>query len=141
MNGSLRGAGGGGEVDRLQRAATDNLPRIDFDFAAGRFEVVGESSPTDARGFYGPLTDRLRRHLAGPGDGEARFLFELTYMNSGTARVLMEIFDLIEEASMQGRRIAVEWRHHEQDDQLRDLGQEYADELTGVSFNLVAVTD
>lgn len=126
-------------MERLQRTATENLPAVDLDFTHGRFRIAGESSPTDAHGFYDPIIDRLRRHLMSCPDGGVRFAFELTYFNSGTARALMEIFDVIEEASACGARITVDWRYLREDDQMRYLGEEFADELTGVSFNLVAV--
>lgn len=131
----------GGEgvgMKRWRIEATQNLPEIDFDFARSRFLVAGESSPADARGFYGPLLERLQRHLAAPPDGDTVFTFDLIYINSGTAKMLMDLFDLIEEAAVRGRCVTVNWRHDPTDDQMRALGEELADELIRVRFILVA---
>ncbi len=55
-------------MDRIQIPATSRSPLVDFDFAAGRLLLRGESYPEDAAAFYGPLLQALRACLEEEGE-------------------------------------------------------------------------
>ena len=45
---------------------------------------------------------------------------------------------MLENSSKKGNRIKIEWKYMEGDDNMRDLGAEFAAELESVSFELTA---
>ena len=64
--------------------------------------------------------------------------FELLYFNSSSAKVLMRIFDMFEEfAKSNGHSISVIWRVDEEDDNMRELGEEFAEDIENIKFEIV----
>lgn len=124
-------------MDRLTIEPTENSPAVDFDFEAGRFVVSGESYPENVAAFFSPIMQRLNGYLTDKADGDVAFTFELIYFNSSTAKVLMEIFDALEEAAVRGVAVSIEWRHDADDDTMKELGEEFAEDLSSVTFTLV----
>ena len=68
-------------MPNLKIAATDRSPEIDFDFAAHRLRLKGESYPEDVAAFYGPVFQALDEYLGRLGNGACTFEFELIYFN------------------------------------------------------------
>ena len=126
-------------MEHLKIEPSDNSPTIDFDFAAGRFAIAGESYPENVAAFFGPVMQRFNDYLKAKTDGAISFDFELIYFNSSTAKVLMEIFDALEEAAVRGIDVTVEWRHDAEDDTMKELGEEFAEDLDKVTFRLVEI--
>lgn len=126
-------------MDRLIIEPTENSPAVDFDFVAGRFAISGESYPENAAAFFSPVLQRLTGYLKARSEGEIAFTFELIYFNSSTAKVLMEIFDALEDAAGRGVAVAIDWRHDSEDDTMKELGEEFAEDLSKVVFNLVTI--
>jgi len=64
--------------------------------------------------------------------------FELAfvYFNSSTAKVLMDLFEFLEEIAEDGREVSIAWVHAEDDDNLKELGEEFAEELSAAKFEL-----
>ena len=64
--------------------------------------------------------------------------FELAfvYFNSSTAKVLMDLFELLEEIAGDGRSVSIAWVHAEDDDNLKELGEEFGEELSSAKFEL-----
>jgi len=126
-------------MDRLTIEPTENSPAIDFDFAAGRFSITGESYPENVAAFFSPIMERLSGYLDDKTDGGIVFTFELIYFNSSTAKVLMEIFDALEDAAGRGLAVTIDWRHDSEDDTMKELGEEFAEDLGKAKFNLVTI--
>lgn len=126
-------------MERLTVEATENSPAIDFDFEAGRFSITGESYPENVASFFNDIMSKLHSYLEDKSDGRIEFIFELIYFNSSTAKVLMEIFDSLEEAALRGVDVIVNWRYDPDDDMMMELGEEFAEDLDKATFNLVPV--
>ena len=116
--------------------ATDRSPEVDFDFAQNVFAMRGESYPEDVATFFGPVIGALEAHLSSLDGGEVRFDFELIYFNSSSAKVLMSLFDRLDETAGQGVSVTVNWYYDAEDDTMEELGQEFAEDLENASFNL-----
>ena len=78
-------------MDRIQLAATDRSPRVDFDFATGHLSLHGESYPEDAAAFFGPLLQALRTYLADASPTPIVFEVGLAYFNSSSAKALSSL--------------------------------------------------
>ncbi len=124
-------------MENIKIEATDRSPGIDFDFAKNIFVIRGESYPEDVTAFYGEIISSLSNHLAGMDGGEVQFDFELIYFNSSTAKVLMGLFDMLEEIAEGGLAVTVNWHFDEEDDTMEELGEEFAEDLESASFNMI----
>ena len=123
-------------MNNIKIDGTDRSPEIDFDFANNRFSIRGESYPEDVTAFYGEIIESLETHLSAMGDGEVEFNFELIYFNSSTAKVLMGLFDTLEETAEGDVAVSVNWHYDAEDDTMEDLGEEFAEDLEAATFNM-----
>jgi len=123
-------------MDSLNIPATGRTPGVAFDFAAGHLRLTGESYPDDVANFFGPVFTALRDWLAEPGDGPIRFDMELLYFNSSSAKALMNLFQMLEAVAKAGRPVAVHWCHEENDEAMRELGEDFSEDLRHVAFSL-----
>jgi hypothetical protein len=123
-------------MDLINIAKTARTPQIDFNFSSNHFVIAGESYPEDVSAFYGPLLEKLSDFLDKLTSAEVSFRFELIYFNSSTAKVVMELFEALEEAATSGNQVAITWVYEAGDDNIKELGEEFAEELTNASFIL-----
>lgn len=128
-------------MERLTIPATPRTPEIDFDFASGRLALRGESYPDDVATLFGPVIAALREHLAEPSAAPLHLDIELVYFNSSSAKVLMTIFQILEEAARQGRPITVFWYCDPDDETMREFGEDFSEDLEHVAFSLCEAAD
>jgi len=123
-------------MENIKIDATERSPEIDFDFDANVFTIKGESYPEDVTAFYGEVISKLESHLGAKDGGSVEFNFELIYFNSSTAKVLMGLFDLLEETAEGGVGVNINWVFEEEDDTMEELGEEFAEDLEHAQFNM-----
>jgi len=123
-------------MEHIKIEATDRSPEIDFNFGANVFTIRGESYPEDVTAFYGEMIDKLESHLESLEGGTVEFNFELIYFNSSTAKVLMGLFDTLEETAEGAVDVVVNWHYDEEDDTMEELGEEFAEDLEHATFNM-----
>ncbi len=127
-------------MDHLKIAATDRSPDVDFDFDAGIFSLKGESYPEDASTVFGPIFAALDRFFSG-GEGRAlRFDFDLIYFNSSSAKALMNMFQMMENAAGCGTTVVVNWHYAADDETMKEFGEDFSEDLENVTFNLVTTS-
>lgn len=126
-------------MENLKTDATERTPEIDFDFGANAFALRGESYPEDVTTFFGPIIEKLERHLDNQDGADIRFNFELIYFNSSTAKVLMGLFETLDEAADGGNSVTVTWIYESDDDNMMELGEEFAEDLEHARFVLKEV--
>ncbi|PWC95776.1 DUF1987 domain-containing protein [Azospirillum sp. TSO5] len=123
-------------MDSLIIPATGRTPGVFFDFAVGHLRMTGESYPDDVAGFFGPVFNALRSFLDRPDGGAIRFDMELLYFNSSSAKALMNIFQMLETVARGGRPVTVTWCVEENDESMRELGEDFAEDLRHVVFQM-----
>jgi len=123
-------------MEHIKIEATDRSPEVDFNFGANVFTIRGESYPEDVTAFYGEMIDKLESHLESLEGGTVEFNFELIYFNSSTAKVLMGLFDTLEETAEGAVDVVVNWHYDEEDDTMEELGEEFAEDLEHATFNM-----
>lgn len=126
-------------METIKINATERSPEVDFDFKAGHFVLRGESYPEDVTAFFGPLIEKFEAYLEDGERGEVRFDFELVYFNSSTAKVIMGLFDALDEAAEAGWKVTVTWVYESDDDNMMELGEEFAEDLKHARFVLKEV--
>ena len=126
-------------MDPIQIEATERSPAIHFDFAANTYSIKGESYPEDVASFFGPVLDQMESHLEGLSGATVTFEFELIYFNSSTAKVLMGLFETLDECADNGNTVEIVWKYEEDDDNMQELGEEFAEDLENAVFKLEEV--
>jgi len=131
-------------MDNIQIDATDRSPKVDFDFGKSVFLLEGESYPENVSEFFGPVIDKLSEHLKGlrdAGSGTVEFNFKLIYFNSSSAKVMMGLFDSLEEAAADGVDVTINWYFEEDDDNMEELGEEFGEDLESATFNMKPISE
>ena len=126
-------------MDNLKVAATERSPEVDFDFERGLLRLKGESYPEDASNVFGPIFAALERFLADAGGQDIQVEFDLTYFNSSSAKALMNMFQMLDNAAGTGARITISWFFAPDDDTMKEFGEDFSEDLDHVTFNLVEV--
>jgi hypothetical protein len=123
-------------MQNLKIAATDRSPEVDFDFENNRLKLKGESYPEDVAAFYGPLFEVLDEYLAGVRDGSCLFDFELIYFNSSSAKAIMSVLEKLDKTAAAGATVTISWYYDEEDDTMKELGEEFGEDLEHAEFHL-----
>ena len=123
-------------METISITATTRSPGIEFDFKKNTYLIKGESYPEDVVAFYGPLMEKFEAHLSGLKGASIGFRVELVYFNSSTAKVLMRLFESLEAAAVKGNQVVLTWVYEEGDDNIKELAEEFAEELKKAKFVL-----
>ena len=123
-------------MENIKIEATERTPEIDFNFNEGVFSIKNESYPEDVAEFYGPVIDPLKAWLDSQEGSDIVFNFELIYFNSSSAKVLMDLFDMLDEAA-EKNKVTVNWIYDEEDDNMEELGEDFGEDLEEATFNMV----
>lgn len=124
-------------MNRFTRSATERTPEIILDFSTGAFSIRGESYPEDVAAFYGPVMSSLKAFLDFGPQRPLKFDIELIYFNSSSAKVLMNLFMLLENAAEGGSRITVNWYYLSDDDTMREFGEEFSEDVRRLEFRVL----
>ena len=115
-------------MENLEIQSTERTPRIFFDYDNHHFEISGEAYPENSYEFFRPVMDALQEYIASGASDKISFLFKLIYFNSSSARVLMKLFELLDEMA-EKRNVEIEWHYHEEDDTMEEFGEEFAEDM------------
>jgi hypothetical protein len=128
-------------MDKLHIPAQERSPLVDFDFQQGVFVLKGESYPDDAARVFGPIFSALDSFLPQCAGTDLRFDVELVYFNSSSAKALMNLFKMLDVASRSGVAVTVNWRFTAEDETMREFGEDFMEDLSHLTFNLVEIDE
>ncbi len=124
-------------MESLSIAATTSSPEIDFDSVSGFLHMSGESYPENTFEFYHPLILWIKEYLQESKE-KITLRLEMPYLNTGSIKCLMDIFDLLEDAYTAGQDVVVIWRYHPDNPRAYDTAEEFSEDLT-FPFNIEAI--
>ncbi len=124
-------------MENLEITATKSSPEIMFDASNYTLSIVGESYPENTSLFYEPVCKWIDDCIDVLGDQKMVLNIELIYFNSSSSKVLMDIFDTLEDACDDGNDITVNWIYDEENDSALEYGEEFAEDMETLTFNLV----
>ncbi len=125
-------------MENIKLDATERSPEVDFSFDTNTFTLRGESYPEDVNAFFGTLMGSLDEYLSNLEEEEVRFNFELVYFNSSSAKILMGLFELLEDTAKKGNKVHIVWSYEEDDDNMEELGEEFCEDLEHATYELRA---
>jgi len=119
------------------REATARSPEVLFDYDQHRLTLSGKSYPEDAVAFYVPVLNSLKAYLEQVSGAEITVDIRLQYFNSSSAKALMNMLLLLEGAAARDNEVVVNWHYAEDDETMQEYGEEFAEDLERVTFNVV----
>jgi hypothetical protein len=122
-------------MEALKKAGTENSPEIILDREANNMELSGRSLPEDVITFYEPVISWIEEYSKNPLENTV-FNFKLSYFNTASSKVILDILTLFEEMIEEGRHVLVRWHFADDDEDMQEAGEEYSD-MVDVPFEIV----
>ena len=108
---------------------SQSTPAIQSDWEKGIVSMQGDSYPENSYELvdqgYG-WVERFRGEATHPRSLELRLL----YLNTSSIKAMMDIFDLLEAASQEGRQVAVNWYYDIRNERVVELAEEFKEDCT-----------
>ncbi len=123
-------------MDNLIIEATKDSPDIRFDLENNILEIKGESFPENAADFYSPVFFWLEKYIEQLTSQDVAVNLELIYFNSSSSKILLDFFDMLDEAADTGKNITVNWFYDEDDKESLEFGKEFQEDFKSVRFNV-----
>lgn len=112
-------------MDALILNATPQTPLISFDRKSGLMEIKGRSIPDQPDEFWLPILSWFEAYIMNPAEKTVVGI-DLEYFNiSSSKRILFLLYKLNELVDMK-KDVLVEWYYRESDEDMYEVGQDYA---------------
>jgi hypothetical protein len=123
-------------METIKIQGTEDTPKIILDADGEIMEISGRSLPEDVTSFYEPVLNWLNEYSENPKK-KTVFNFKLTYFNTASSKLLLDILMKLEELHEKGNDVLIRWHYPEDDEDMEEAGEEYAD-IVDVPFEQVA---
>ena len=125
-------------MDVIKIMGTDDTPTVTLDAGNNVFEISGRSPPEDVAAFYNPIIDWMEKYNQSPL-AKTVFNFKLVYFNTASSKMLLDILMKLEELHNAGKEVVVKWHFAEDDEDMKEAGEEYAD-IVDVPFEQISIS-
>lgn len=112
-------------LDAFIIEASKTTPKVHFDPNSNTFEIEGRSLPENALSFYAPVLQWLKKYSDNPNT-ETVLNFKIDYFNTPSTKQILDIFKLVDLILARGSKTKVNWYHKVDDDDMKEVGREYA---------------
>ncbi|MCH2215309.1 MAG: DUF1987 domain-containing protein [Flavobacteriales bacterium] len=120
-------------MEALYFKATKSTPQVSLDKASGLCVVEGRSIPIDAESFYLPILKWVDQ-LGQASPSTIEFQFKLEFFNIASSKRILSILHKLSELQKLGFRIRVKWMYEKFDEDMLEIGKDYALMLSDVFF-------
>jgi len=117
---------------------SDDTPKVTLDANPDNpvFEISGRSLPEDVVAFYEPILEWLDEYTSDPLE-KTVFDFKLEYFNTASSKLLLDVLLKLEDMYDDGNDVLVRWHFPDDDEDMEEAGEEYAD-IVEVPFEQVS---
>jgi hypothetical protein len=123
-------------MEVIKIMGTDDTPNVIFDAENEIFEISGRSLPEDVSAFYEPIINWLDEYAKSANE-KSVFNFKLVYFNTASSKMLLDILMKLEEIYESGKEVLIKWHYPEDDEDMQEAGEEYAD-IVEIPFEQVS---
>lgn len=114
-------------------------PAVNFDALTGICEIRGESYMEEAYKFYTPLLSWLKEFTISESK-PMTFNVKLTYFNTNSSRLLLDIFDILKKSEDSGNTVKLNWYYETDDPDIMDEVEDFEIE-TGLHIHLIPIDE
>lgn len=119
-------------MENLFIKGTNKTPEVEF-VNTGRIKIKGRSIPEDATVFFDHLQTWIFQYCRSP-QHTTIVEIDLEYMNSASAKSLLQILSELANVVHQGKTLTINWYYETGDDDMVERG-EYFENILNVRFN------
>jgi hypothetical protein len=123
-------------METIKIQGSEDTPKIILDAGNEILEISGRSLPEDVSSFYEPVLNWLGEYAENPNK-KTVFNFKLTYFNTASSKLLLDILMKLEEMHEKGQEVLIRWHYPDDDEDMAEAGEEYAD-IVDVPFEQVS---
>ncbi len=116
-------------MNNLSIQGSQSTPSITSNWEQGQLCMQGDSYPENSFEFFGPVIGWIERFLA-QTQAPLRLNLRLIYMNTSSVKVMMDIFDLLEDAHGHGRDVRVDWCYDPRNERVVELASEFEEDCS-----------
>jgi len=113
---------------------TPKTPSIKFDSKAGKLQIKGRSIPENSVEFYKPLLESLGRYANAPTDPTLVDI-QLEYFNTASSKCILDVLRTLEIIHSKGVKVTINWFYEEDDEDMREVGEDYQ-AIVNMTFNM-----
>ena len=117
--------------------STPKTPSIKFDSKQGKLEIKGRSIPENSVEFYKPLVESLERYASTP-TAPTQVDIQLEYFNTASSKCILDVLKRLETIHRQGNQVIINWYYEEDDEDMREAGEDYQ-AIVNLTFNMQQV--
>lgn len=124
-------------MEILYREPTNVTPLVSFNPENGEFLMQGRSIPENAEMFYSSILGWLDCLCTEPPH-KVVLTVQLEFLNIASSKRMLFIFYKMMEAQENGCRVMVKWCYDERDQDMLEVGEDYAQMVNGIPFEFVS---
>jgi len=124
-------------MNNLVIEETQYTPKINFNVALNTLEIIGKSYPENTFEYYKPIILWIEEYLENVADESILVRLDLEYLNSSSLKAYFDIFDMLEEAHEDGKKIKIEWLFDEDNDISEETGEDFIADFESLNIELV----
>lgn len=121
----------------LSMEATQYSPSVNADWELGCLRMTGESYPENTYEFFAQVIAWTENFLRAK-DSPLTLELHLSYLNTSSIRAMIDIFDLLQDASADGKSVHVRWLYDNRNPRASELGEEFKEDYT-FPFDIVSL--
>ena len=124
-------------MENLSIKGTSRTPEVDFN-VNGNIRILGRSIPEDAGLFYNHLYSWIFRYCMKP-PSLTNVHIELEYMNSGSAKSILQILKEFTTIAEKGSQVVFNWYYESGDEDMLEKG-EYFESILKQKFVFIEIS-
>lgn len=127
-------------MEKFHIKGSTYIPNIDLDPETGILEISGESYHEYTTEFFKPVFEWLEEYLKTP-NRDVVMNFKMTYFNTSSSRRFIEVLTMLEDYHKNnGGNVVVNWHYEENDIDMLESGEEYAEDVD-LEFHLIPIVN
>jgi len=112
--------------------ATKYTPKVIL--KKGYFAIIGDSFPEDSFAFYETIINSLKQY---PSKTILVVDIQINYMNSGSLKILFDIFDIFENLKTEGVDIVINWQYEDDNEIIKEIIEDFIEEFVDLQINWI----
>jgi hypothetical protein len=113
----------------LHIPATQSTPGITAVWASGNLSMRGDSYPENSFKFFVPIIEWIKEYLADSAE-PLHLDLRLLYLNTSSVKGMMDVFDMLEQAHDDGRKVSVSWYYDSENERVAELANEFKEDCS-----------
>ncbi len=124
-------------MDRVVIEPTMETPRVVLDKDKAIIDFAGNSLPEDVNTFYQPILEWIDKYVENPNE-KTEINMRFDYYNTSSSKMILKILEKFREVHKKGYSILVNWHYMEDDEDMIEAGEDYAEHLK-IPFKMVPI--